>query len=53
MQADIFVTGVFVAQNGYNILQESERQDTVCLVIGCGPVGLCVSMLTAAWRLGV
>lgn len=41
---DIFPTGCFVVRNGWNLLSEPEREgETVALVIGSGPVGLCVS----------
>lgn len=46
LTADIFPTGYFVANNGYNMLNEAERKDTTAVVIGCGPVGLCA--ITAA-----
>jgi threonine dehydrogenase-like Zn-dependent dehydrogenase len=45
--ADIAPTGYFVALNGYNLLNDVERsKPTTCVVIGCGPVGLCA--VTAA-----
>lgn len=45
--ADIAPTGYFVASNGYDILTEFERKKpTTCVVVGCGPVGLCA--ITAA-----
>lgn len=40
---DIFPTGCFVVKNAWDMLGEVERQDATALVIGCGPVGLCVS----------
>ncbi|PWN52092.1 GroES-like protein [Violaceomyces palustris] len=46
LMADIFPTGYFVASNGYKILNEAERKDATCVVVGCGPVGLCA--VTAA-----
>jgi threonine dehydrogenase-like Zn-dependent dehydrogenase len=47
IMADIAPTGYFVASNGYTLLNEVERQKPItCLVIGCGPVGLCA--ITAA-----
>jgi threonine dehydrogenase-like Zn-dependent dehydrogenase len=42
-ESDIFPTGCFVVKNGYEMLPEVEREGATALVIGCGPVGLCVS----------
>ncbi|GMK57459.1 hypothetical protein CspeluHIS016_0402930 [Cutaneotrichosporon spelunceum] len=55
LMADILPTGYFVASGGKRLLMESEgqpmtgdlvkdvegRKEGVCVVIGCGPVGLC------------
>ncbi len=47
MMADIAPTGYFVAENAYKMLNETERKnETIAVVIGCGPVGLCA--VTAA-----
>ncbi|KAI3484954.1 hypothetical protein L1887_51845 [Cichorium endivia] len=46
LTADIFPTGYFVANNAYTMLNDAERKDSVAVVIGCGPVGLCA--VTAA-----
>merc|ERR1711939_102515 len=46
LMADIFPTGYWVARNAFDLLQEPDAKDLSCLVIGCGPVGLCA--VTAA-----
>ncbi|KAK4053941.1 hypothetical protein OIO90_003778 [Microbotryomycetes sp. JL221] len=47
LMADIFPTGYWVARNAFRMLQDAAKaSDTTCLVIGCGPVGLCA--ITAA-----
>lgn len=48
--ADIAPTGYFVSLNGYNLLSEVERKgQTTCVVIGCGPVGLCAVTAAASF----
>jgi threonine dehydrogenase-like Zn-dependent dehydrogenase len=47
VMADIAPTGYYVSQNANVMLTDYERkQETTCVVIGCGPVGLCA--ITAA-----
>ncbi|KAK4706122.1 hypothetical protein P7C70_g80, partial [Phenoliferia sp. Uapishka_3] len=46
LMADIIPTGLFAAKSAWNMLNEEERVDSSCCVIGCGPVGLCA--ITAA-----
>lgn len=41
LMADIFPTGYFVASNAFKMLGDKEKQDATCVVVGCGPVGLC------------
>lgn len=41
MMADIFPTGYFAARNAFKDLSPSQVSDSVVVVIGCGPVGLC------------
>jgi len=48
--SDIFPTGCFVVKNGYEMLPEVEREGATALVIGCGPVGLCVSQWSSSSR---
>lgn len=48
LMADIIPTGYFAAKTAYNLMNESEREGAVCVVLGCGPVGLCA--ITAAQK---
>lgn len=41
LMADIFPTGFFAASNGLVALQPEVRKESVVVLIGCGPVGLC------------
>lgn len=41
LMADIFPTGYFAAHNGLGNLEPRIAQESVVVVIGCGPVGLC------------
>lgn len=41
LMADIFPTGFFAASNGLAALQPEVRKESVVVLIGCGPVGLC------------
>ncbi|KAI1327983.1 GroES-like protein [Xylariaceae sp. FL0255] len=41
LMADILPTGFFAASNGLGKLDPETVQDSVVVVIGCGPVGLC------------
>ncbi|RFU31233.1 hypothetical protein B7463_g5089, partial [Scytalidium lignicola] len=50
LMADIFPTGYFAASNGYRLLNESEREDAVVVVVGCGPVGLCALVSATKFR---
>jgi threonine dehydrogenase-like Zn-dependent dehydrogenase len=46
LMADIYPTGYFAAYNAFRGLQEEIVRQSLVLVVGCGPVGLCA--LTAA-----
>jgi len=46
LMCDILPTGFFAAKNAWSMLNEEERKDSVAVVVGCGPVGLCA--ITAA-----
>lgn len=49
LMADIAPTGYFVAENAYKMLNDFEKkEETIAVVIGCGPVGLCA--VTAATK---
>jgi threonine dehydrogenase-like Zn-dependent dehydrogenase len=41
LMADIFPTGYFAAKNAFAGLEESVVKQSVVVLIGCGPVGLC------------
>lgn len=41
LMADIFPTGYFAAENALGHLEAKAIADSVVVVIGCGPVGLC------------
>jgi threonine dehydrogenase-like Zn-dependent dehydrogenase len=43
LMADIFPTGFHVAKQGWGMLNETEKEGASVVVLGCGPVGLCVS----------
>jgi threonine dehydrogenase-like Zn-dependent dehydrogenase len=44
LMADIFPTGFHGARNAFGPLSPEERADSVAVVIGCGPVGLCATI---------
>lgn len=41
LMADIYPTGYFAAYNAFRGVQEEIHRQSVVLVVGCGPVGLC------------
>jgi threonine dehydrogenase-like Zn-dependent dehydrogenase len=41
LMADIFPTGYFAAQNAFRGFDEETISQSVVVLIGCGPVGLC------------
>ncbi|GAB7358203.1 hypothetical protein MBLNU230_g0356t1 [Neophaeotheca triangularis] len=41
LMADIFPTGYFAAYNAFKELNEKQRSEATCVLIGCGPVALC------------
>lgn len=41
LMADIFPTGYFAASNGLGALKPEVASDSVVVLIGCGPVGIC------------
>lgn len=41
LMADIYPTGYFAAYNAFRGVQEEVHRQSVVLVAGCGPVGLC------------
>jgi threonine dehydrogenase-like Zn-dependent dehydrogenase len=47
--ADIFPTGLLAAKNAYGRMRPEELKDSVSVVIGCGPVGLCAIIAATKW----
>ncbi|PNS16016.1 hypothetical protein CAC42_4417 [Sphaceloma murrayae] len=41
LMADIFPTGYFAAYNGFKGMSKEEIEDSVVVLVGCGPVALC------------
>lgn len=41
LMADIFPTGFFGAGNAFKLLTPEQVKESVAVVVGCGPVGLC------------
>lgn len=39
--ADIFPTGFFGARNAYKEFTPEQAKESTCVLLGCGPVGLC------------
>ena len=41
LMADIFPTGFFGARNAFKDFTPEQASESTCVVLGCGPVGLC------------
>ena len=41
LMADIFPTGFFGARNAFKGFSREQAADSTCVLVGCGPVGLC------------
>ncbi|KAF7561865.1 hypothetical protein G7046_g2283 [Stylonectria norvegica] len=41
LMADIFPTGCYAASNDLNQLHREHTEDSIVVLIGCGPVGIC------------
>lgn len=50
LMADIFPTGYFAAKNGLGGLDPAIVHESVVVLIGCGPVGLCGLIATAEFK---
>ena len=50
LMADIFPTGYFAAKQGLGHLTPEIQKDSVVVVIGCGPVGLCAVVAAATYQ---
>jgi threonine dehydrogenase-like Zn-dependent dehydrogenase len=50
LMADIFPTGFFGATNGFKNMTPEEISESVAVVIGCGPVGLCAIIAATSFK---
>lgn len=50
LMADIFPTGYFAAANAFRGMTEETIQQSVVVLIGCGPVGLCALINALEYR---
>ncbi|KAF4970044.1 hypothetical protein FSARC_2861 [Fusarium sarcochroum] len=50
LMADIFPTGCFAASNGLDQLDKDHAQDSIVVLIGCGPVGICALIAALEYR---
>jgi threonine dehydrogenase-like Zn-dependent dehydrogenase len=50
LMADIFPTGYFAAANAFRGMEEKTIQQSVVVLIGCGPVGLCALINTLEYK---
>lgn len=50
LMADIFPTGFFGASNAFKLLSSEQITESVVVVIGCGPVGLCAIIAAANFK---
>ncbi|KAI0436786.1 GroES-like protein [Xylaria telfairii] len=50
IMADILPTGYFAAFNGLNQLTSEDVRDSVVVLIGCGPVGLCALVAALEYK---
>ncbi|KAJ6008289.1 hypothetical protein N7540_012265 [Penicillium herquei] len=50
LMADIFPTGYFAASNAFKSLDTAEVQNSVVLLFGCGPVGICALVSALEYR---
>jgi threonine dehydrogenase-like Zn-dependent dehydrogenase len=50
LMADIFPTGYFAAANAFRGFSEEVIQQSVVVLIGCGPVGLCALINTLEYK---
>ena len=48
--ADIFPTGFFGARNAFQHMTAEQAASSTCVVIGCGPVGLCALVNALDYR---
>ncbi|RMJ17473.1 hypothetical protein CDV36_002870 [Fusarium kuroshium] len=50
LMADIFPTGCFAAANGLGHLDKKHVEDSLVVVIGCGPVGICALIAALEYK---
>ncbi|KAL6360006.1 hypothetical protein LRP88_05702 [Fusarium phalaenopsidis] len=50
LMADIFPTGCFAAANGLSHLDKKHVEDSLVVVIGCGPVGICALIAALEYK---
>lgn len=50
LMADIFPTGYFAASNAFRGMEEKTIRQSVVVLIGCGPVGLCALINTLEYK---
>ncbi|KUJ20993.1 putative alcohol dehydrogenase, partial [Mollisia scopiformis] len=50
LMADIFPTGFFGAKNAFKFLTPKQITNSVAVVIGCGPVGLCAVISALSFK---
>ncbi|XEV04711.1 hypothetical protein FSHL1_009998 [Fusarium sambucinum] len=50
LMADIFPTGCYAASNGLGQLDKEHAQDSIVVLIGCGPVGICALIAALEYK---
>jgi threonine dehydrogenase-like Zn-dependent dehydrogenase len=50
LMADIFPTGFFGASNAFKLLTPEQIAESIAVVVGCGPVGLCAIIAAATFK---
>ncbi|CCT74228.1 related to formaldehyde dehydrogenase [Fusarium fujikuroi IMI 58289] len=50
LMADIFPTGCYAASNGLKDLSKEQVEDSIVVLIGCGPVGICALIAALEYK---
>ncbi|KAK6697632.1 hypothetical protein SNK04_013884 [Fusarium graminearum] len=50
LMADIFPTGCYAASNGLDSLDKERVQESIVVLIGCGPVGICALIAALEYK---
>lgn len=50
LMADIFPTGCYAASNGLKDLSKEQAEDSIVVLIGCGPVGICALIAALEYK---